>query len=102
VRFGLFNVFRTQQHLVFSHCLRHAAEAMPPHLLDNPAQPVVLRYRSASSIAFNAPGSSGSASLGIQKSFCRSVRQSARFPDSPRRRNNHKLGCSGAAVSRAP
>ena len=42
VRFGLLDLFETQQHLVFGQRLRPAAEAMPLQLLDDLGQPCVL------------------------------------------------------------
>ena len=42
VRLSLFDIFKTEQHLVLGQRLRPAAEAMPLQLLDDLAQPVVL------------------------------------------------------------
>jgi hypothetical protein len=61
-RSDLLHLFQTVQHLIFRQRLRAPAEAMTLELFDDLTESVVL-CRSAISIAFNVPRSSGSESV---------------------------------------
>ena len=98
----LLDVFQAEQHLIFRQRLGAAAEAMALQLLDDLAQPLGAA-RSASSIAFSVPGSSGACpSAAVMKrdyiiaaTTCEPLRLGLihSVADQP--------GCTGAGVSRA-
>ncbi len=99
----LLDLFQAEQQLIFRQRLGAPAEAMTLQLLDDLARAARSRARSASSIAFSVPGSSGSASAATVMARIRSCRRSASraFESTLIHCAADHPGCSGAGVSRA-